>query len=370
MKYSFQKIINLNFLNLKIMKTSSKINTPKENPENEEELLIKKEFKLKYLSEIYEIIIGKSKNNIFIKSSIYELKLNSEDLSILTKYQFNSIDDSFEFIENIFNQKKSYIKNISSDEMKLIIKTIDVIKVKEKEIELYLMKNLDNKNEVIKDLLNKYSKMEKEIKELKDDNKKMKKENDQLNQNITNLKMEINSMKNNQNNEIVRLQNQVKDISNMMNLIMQKMNEFNFLNEEMNMIEKQIKFLSMPLQSFMQNNQIPFDPNNMALNNNNSNDGQNFMGINNIQNNNLHEEFEDSIGITIIFKENGKETCFIQCLTDEKISDIIKRYRLKSDNQNPDVRFIFNAKKLNKGLTVAEAGLGNYSNIYVIQTKK
>ena len=33
------------------MITSSKINTPKENPENEEQLLIKKEFKLKYLSD-------------------------------------------------------------------------------------------------------------------------------------------------------------------------------------------------------------------------------------------------------------------------------------------------------------------------------
>jgi len=194
------------------MISSSKINTPKENKENEEELLLKKEFKLKYLSDTYKIIIGKSKNNIIIQSSFYELKLNGEDLSILTKAVFNSIDDSFEFIENIFNQKKSYIKNISSDEMKLIIKTFDIIKGKEKEIELYLMKNLENKNEVIKDLINKFSIMEKEIKLLKDDNKKMKQENNQLNQNISNLKMKINSMKNNQNNENERLQEQIMNI--------------------------------------------------------------------------------------------------------------------------------------------------------------
>ena len=85
--------------------------------------------------------------------------------------------------------------------MKLIIKSFNIIKGKEKEIELYLTKNIENKNEVIKDLINKFSKMEKEMKELKDDNIKVKQENTQLNQNIVNLKMEINSMKNNQNNE-------------------------------------------------------------------------------------------------------------------------------------------------------------------------
>ena len=239
------------------MISSSKINTPKENPENEEELLIKKEFKLKYLSDTYKIIIGKSKNNIIIQSSFYELKLNGEDLSILTKAVFNSIDDSFEFIENIFNQKKSYIKNISSDEMKLIIKTFDIIKGKEKEIELYLMKNLENKNEVIKELINKFSIMEKEIKELKDDNKKMKQENNQLNQNISNLKMEINSMKNNQNNENARLQEQKMNILNMMNQIQQKMNEFNSLKEEISSIKSQIDMLSMLLQGFMSNSQLP-----------------------------------------------------------------------------------------------------------------
>ena len=241
------------------MISSSKINTPKENPENEEELLIKKEFKLKYLSDTYKIIIGKSKNNIIIQSSFYELKLNKEYLSILTKFVFNSIDDSFEFIENIFDQKKSYIKNISSDEMKLIIKTFD-FKGKEKEIELYLMKNLDNKNEVIKDLINKLSKMEKEIKELKDDNIKIKQENTQLNQNISNLKMEINSMKNNKNNEIAKFQNQIMNISNMMNQMQQKINEFNFLKKEISMIENQIKLLSMPLQNFMPNIQSSIDP--------------------------------------------------------------------------------------------------------------
>ncbi len=354
------------------MISSSKINTPKENPENVEELLIKKEFKLKYLSDTYKIIIGKSKNNIIIQCSFYELKLNGEDLSILTKAVFNSIDDSFEFIENIFNQKKSYIKNISSDEMKLIIKTFDIIKGKEKEIELYLMKNLENKNEVIKDLINKFSIMEKEIKELKDDNKKMKQENNQLNQNITNLKMEINSMKNNQNNENARLQEQIMNILNMMNQIQQKMNEFNSLKKEVSSIECQIDMFSMLLQDFMSNSQLPFNPINMALNNNNSNGEQNIMEITKkiIKKKSEYEEWYPEDAITINFMEKEGLPITIQCLIDEKVGDIIQRYRTKSANNKTNIKFIFNAKELDENLTICESAIVNNSNIFVVETKK
>ena len=75
------------------MISSSNIKIPDKKSEFKEDILIKKEFKLKYLSDTYNIIIGKSKNNIIIQSSFYELKLNKEDLSILTKALFNSIDE-------------------------------------------------------------------------------------------------------------------------------------------------------------------------------------------------------------------------------------------------------------------------------------
>jgi FtsZ-binding cell division protein ZapB len=353
------------------MKTSSNINNPKENQENKEELLIKKEFKLKYLSEIYEIIIGKSKNNIFIKSSIYELKLNSEDLSILTKYQFNSIDDSFEFIENIFNQKKSYIKNISSDEMKLIIKTFDIIKGKEKEIELCLLINFDNKNEVIKDLINKYTIMEKEIKELKDDKKRMKEENDKLNQNIEYLKMEVNSIKYSQNNEIVSLHNQVNNFTNMINQIYQQLNEINILKQEINTINNKINSLSIPTNSLMLNNQFPTYFNQMDLNNINQMNNNNDMGYNNF----LSDKKSENKNLQVIFRPSGdlarnnEPPITIACLPSDKIRDIIHKYRAKANNFNTKVRFIYNAKDLNPTLTVAEAGLCDNCNIFVFYKK-
>ena len=56
------------------------MHTPKES--ETEQIMIRKEFKAKYLSEFYNIIIEKTKNNIIIRTNYYELKLNSQDLSL------------------------------------------------------------------------------------------------------------------------------------------------------------------------------------------------------------------------------------------------------------------------------------------------
>ena len=55
---------------------------------NEEELLIKKEYITKYNSDIIKIIIGKTKDNIIIKSNYYELKFNKDYLSLLTFFNY------------------------------------------------------------------------------------------------------------------------------------------------------------------------------------------------------------------------------------------------------------------------------------------
>ena len=59
----------------------------------------------------------------------------------------------------------------------------------------------------------------------------------------------------------------------------------------------------------------------------------------------------------------------IQCGSDDKVSDTIDRYRSNSGNFDPDKEFIFNEKPLNPDLTLSEAGISNYSNIYVVSTK-
>ena len=101
------------------MKPAQFMMTP--NANNMEEILMRKEYKAIYLSQIYNIIIEKTNYNINIRSTYYQLKLNKEQMSSLTNTIFNSIDETFDFIINIFNQNKYYIKGTTSNSLILII---------------------------------------------------------------------------------------------------------------------------------------------------------------------------------------------------------------------------------------------------------
>ncbi len=76
-------------------------------------------------------------------------------------------------------------------------------------------------------------------------------------------------------------------------------------------------------------------------------------------------------GIQIIFRKNSSPSSPVRLLANlnDKIRDIIQRYRYKDNNNDPSLRFIFNAKEINPDLTVAEAGIRNNSNIFVVKTK-
>ena len=94
--------------------------------------------------------------------------------------------------------------------------------------------------------------------------------------------------------------------------------------------------------------------------------GENMM---NYQNNNLNEKGNQEIfdnKICLNFKEiDNFPGTTILCDKDEKVSDVIRRYRIKSNDNNPKARFIFNWKTLNPHLTVSESGLLNGAIIHV-----
>ena len=102
----------------------------------------------------YKFIIGKRSNDIIIKCKNYELTLNNNDLSALTKSIINTIDNAFLFIINIFEENKVIIKDI------IINKTITIliniyIDNKPKDIEIILLYNKSNKDLIINDNFNK-----------------------------------------------------------------------------------------------------------------------------------------------------------------------------------------------------------------------
>ena len=83
---------------------------------------------------------------------------------------------------------------------------------------------------------------------------------------------------------------------------------------------------------------------------------QNNFGNNNIdQNNTQNQQNQQNNGfININFRAGAGESkgIEIQCTMDEKVSDVIQRYRAKTGDRELTKKFIFNAKMLNQHLSV------------------
>ena len=115
------------------------------------------------------------------------------------------------------------------------------------------------------------------------------------------------------------------------------------------------------------NQNIPMNQMVQMMGNMNAQMANNFSNQGNFQNNNYPSQ-NNNEGINIRFRTNGdgkNSEIIIQCLPDEKASDVIQRYRANSGENDTSKKFIFNAKALN----VAEAGLANNVNVFVITTK-
>ena len=167
-------------------------------------------------------------------------------------------------------------------------------------------------------------------------------------------------------------------------------NEEIFINNE---LKKEVEFLSSLLNiknnammnQMAMNNFNPMMNQNYAINNNNLQQlmQQQLMQMQqmmqqqqmqqemlmNQQNENIQKEKEISTSISVIFRNGRDNNCIVQCRFNEIISDVIGRYRNMASDFSDTEKFIFNAKALNPGITVAEAGLDNNSNIFVVETK-
>ena len=87
-----------------------------------------------------------------------------------------------------------------------------------------------------------------------------------------------------------------------------------------------------------------------------------------------NNQIASSMGFVVIFRVSGVtgETSkpIMMCTTpEEKVSELIEKYRNKSGDREPNKKFIFNAKNLTPSLTCAEAGLCSGANIFVLYKK-
>ena len=180
--------------------------------------------------------------------------------------------------------------------------------------------------------------------------------NDQMNMNNMMNQMTMNN--NNMMNQMAmnNMMNQMNPnmMNQMNNNMMNQMNQNFMMNMLMNQMNNQMQNLSNNAQEFQNQQQ----QNNENFNNNQTNPQQNQ---------------DDGTRLEITFIKNNQNeaqrSIKIFCLNSEKVGDIIQKYRVKADDNNKEEKFIYNAKKLNPDLTVAEAGLINQSKIFVMVTE-
>ena len=299
-----------------------KLNNIMDNPiessiinKNEEILETKRYIILKENIPI-NIFIEKAKDFIIIKSITYEVKLYPNDVSLMSKILIKSNDDSFKFFTNIFEQKTAIIEEIEDNMMKLKFSIYDIIKGNKKEINIILMSKKDNNSFIINDLFNRYIKLDKENKLIKEENMKLKSEINKIQNNLENMQI-INQ---NNENKIQQLMNSIENINNFMN-------NFNKVPNNNN--------------NQMRNSQILDNNNNNNININfqnqiNNNPNNNIMLLQNQSNNNNNININETIkikfphrcGLENLFQSSYMNSC-IQCLSniEELTNYLIKNYR-------------------------------------------
>jgi hypothetical protein len=162
---------------------------------------------------------------------------------------------------------------------------------------------------------------------------------------------------------------------NMNNMMNQNMN--NMMNQNMNNMMNQ----NMNSMNYSNNKNILSYWGNMQFNmfNNNNNfmnDGIPFdlmmQNKNNCRENNSKDNFENiqPNSICLFFKESLSDNRISIFITpNEKIIDLIQKYRDKSNNKDDSLIFLFNASVLNFSKTVGESGLKPNSTIIVTSIK-
>ena len=191
------------------MKNISLRQGPNDNKMYEDTILEINEYIIPKGNASLTFFLSKTKNFVIIRSMYYELKLNPNDFSTITKQLFRSVDEIYQFLKNIFEQKNIIIPEISNKMMKLILSFHGFGQGGTKKIEIYLPCQKEINSYIINDIFSKYLRLEEE-------NTKIKEENIKLKSDILKIK-----------NEMALLQAQNKANENHINLIIAGIDKIN-----------------------------------------------------------------------------------------------------------------------------------------------
>ena len=209
------------------------------------------------------------------------------------------------------------------------------------------------------------------INKINNENKNIKLTNDDFNQNIS--KNNNNNMINdNISNEQYRCKTEDNMNQQIFFPVMQNQNNFmNMMNNQM----INMRGINMNAAKFYNfNNNIMLNNQNIINNNMMQKNINNSMGImdNNIMNNknmipmnHMNDMKKNILNICFRSVKDEKKTV-VQCRSDEKVSDAIRKYREKSGDYDDEVNFEFGAKTLNPELKLNEVEIIDGSFISVV----
>ena len=168
------------------------------------------------------------------------------------------------------------------------------------------------------------------------------------------------------------------NMNNMQNLMMNN----NMNNGMMNMNNMQNSMMNNGMMNINMNNMQNPMLNQMMFNNNQMANMNQMAAIikqmNELNQVNMPQqnknESASNQGINVVFRVSGKQAngmppLNIQCKESDMVSVLIQRYRNKTGDNDTTKKFIYNAKNLEKNITVKQAGISNNANIFVVSTQ-
>jgi len=141
-------------------------------------ILKEKQFYLTKDNCSYKCILIQADSEIIIKMETYEMKLNLIELQKLIINKIKTINNFFDFFQDLFEKNEIFIKDFEVNKiLKLALPLkLDYINSKENEIELILIHKEENKDYIINYLNRKNIELIKKISDLSKQNEKHKKE--------------------------------------------------------------------------------------------------------------------------------------------------------------------------------------------------
>ena len=279
-----------------------------------ENLLESEEILIIYNNLSFLILVGRTNNFVKVKSSCYSCDLNCQESSIVCGKQFNSVNELYYFIVNIFKGKNIQI-NIKDNELNITLSFYNDIMKQNKQFTLTLRYQENNTDYFINYLYNKLIKLEAE-------NNMIKMNYQSLFQNYQNLFKELDQVK----SDILLLKNN----NNMINFSGSIIN-----NNNNNYLQNSINNMNMQM--------------NMQMNNQ----------INNENNT-----------ISILFREQDGShqlQTLQNCNINETIGQLMNKYRAKINKPNFKFYLTYSARVLNPNLTLKQAGLSNLTTVNVMK---